>query len=169
MVNILDRTIQKIAELELELKNIRISSAIEIESNKVAQAALSLLLHKVSAKAELAVRVSSQSVIAANQALMCADEAENELVRLLLENAVHVAEHAVEVSSDAAASVANVLNTAKVIVSHQSDAETIKASMVATSAVIRAAEVAAEATRLAQSATHVVKVAISPPEKKAVA
>lgn len=168
-MNILNQTIQKIAVLESELKSIRLSDAIEIESNKVAQAALNLLLHKVAAKAELAVSVSSQSVIAATQALLCADEAENELVRLLLENAVRVAEHAVEVSSDAAASVAEVLSVAKVIVTHQSDFETIKASMVATSAVIRAAEVAAEATRLAQSATHVVKVAISPPEKKAVA
>ena len=81
MVNILDRTIQKIAALELELKAMHISSVVANKSNRPALASLNLLLHKVAAKAEPAVSASSQSVIAAHQELMCADRPEDELVR----------------------------------------------------------------------------------------
>lgn len=169
MVDILDRTLQKMEALELELKNLQLSKAIEIKSNEVAQASLKLLLHKVEAKAGLAVNVSTQSVIAAKQALMCADEAESALVKLLLENAVRVAEHAVVVSGITAASITEVLDAAKLILSHQSDAEAIKASMIATTAAIRAADVAAEATRLAQSVTYIAKTAVPASETKAVA
>lgn len=163
MVTTLDHTILKIAVLESELRNLRMSCVISNESNKAALSSLNLLLHKATATAELSVSASSQSVIAAKQVLLCADHPESEIVRELAEEAVRVAERAVEVASETASSVVVVLKAAAAAVSHQADPQTIQASVIASSAVIRAAEVAAEVSRLAQAATLVVKTAISPP------
>lgn len=164
-----DQSLQKIAELELELKKLKLDAAIESQSNRAAMATLNLLLIKAAAKAELVIAVSSQAVIASKQALEFADKPGDELIHLLMENAFKVSEHAAEVAGQTASSVTDLLQTTGVVVAKEPTQEMIKASMIAANEAIKAADVAAEVSRVARSATHEAKAMVYNLHKKTVA
>jgi len=157
MMDWMNQTIVRIAELENELRNLRLAYVIEDKRHQVVLADLNSHATKARDAAVRSARAAADSVVAAKQVLLAASEQTNRPSSDLAATALLAAEAAAEAARDAAATVAVVLEAAARATTQRADLVTIQVSMAASLAAIRAAEAAAEVSRLAQEAFLVVK------------
>lgn len=153
----IEQSIVKIADLEYELRNLRLGYAIHEKRDQGALAKLHSLATEAADAAMRSARAAASSVVAARHVLRVAEQEISRSFEGAAEAAELAAEAAAEAARETARSVALVLGTAAMAMAQRSDLNTIQASITASSAAMRSAEAAAEVSWLAQQATLALK------------
>lgn len=145
----IDKSIVKIADLEYELKNLRLSHAIQEEHHQDELAGMHRLVVEATDAAMRSARSASVAVVAARHVLRLGKQGISQYAEAAAEAAVL----ATEAAREASRSVVMVLENASMAMTQRVDPGAIQRSVAATAAVIRSAEAAAEISSLARKAT----------------